>query len=293
MRGSLHREIPQFHVDAVGFADMRHLTHLPTIALESAVHQVFLHGVEGSPQAISGILWAVQEQQLRRLRHDIFGLVPADSSSSDRELVSLFRRELHGVPAFDRFMHGIHARAELRDNAVRLFDAEGRIVAHAELANAPRRDHEAVRAHERVHTREHLETARAIVRIDDVNAREDAPSGDLRARILNRNGVAVLEFDLVQAERLRALHPRLGSADLDHAPAVGFHAVDHFDRGDETIAIRAEAVMGGGEGGGNGGRDGVAVEEGEVVHAPIIHPQARDASLKTQFPQSFDRRKCL
>jgi hypothetical protein len=51
--------------------------------------------------------------------------------------------------------------------------------------------------------------------------------------------------------------------------------------------------MGGGEGGGNGGRDGVAVEEGEVVHAPIIHPQARDASLKTQFPQNFDRRKCL
>jgi hypothetical protein len=51
--------------------------------------------------------------------------------------------------------------------------------------------------------------------------------------------------------------------------------------------------MGGGEGGGNGGRDGVAVEEVEVVHAPIIHPQARVASLKTQFPQNFDRRKCL
>jgi hypothetical protein len=272
---------------------MRHLTHLTAIALESAVHQVFLHGVEGSPQAISGILWAVQEQQLRRLRHDIVGLVPTDASSSDRELASLFGRELHGVPAFDRLMHGIHARAELRDNIVRLFDAESRIVAHAEFTHAPRRDHQTVRAHERVHTREDFETARAIVGIDDVNAREDTPSETLRARILNRNGVAVLEFDLVQSEGLRASHPSLGSADLDNAPAIGFHAFDHFDRRNEAVTLRAEAVMGGGEGGGNGGRDGVAVEEGEVVHAPIIHPQARDASPKTQFPQSFDRRKCL
>ena len=293
MRGSLHREIPQFHVDAVGLANVRHLTHLPTIALESAVHQVFLHGVEGSPQAGSGILGTIQEQQLRRFRHDIVGLVPADASSSDRELVRLFGRELHGVPAFDRFMHGIHARTELRDNAVRLFDAESRIVAHAEFAHTPRRDHQAVRANHSVHPRQHFETARAIVGIDDVDAREDAATLNTGARILNCNGVAILEFDLVQAEGLRALHPRLGSADLDNAPPVGFHALDHFDRRDEAIAIRAEAVMGSGEGGGNGGRDGVAVEEGESVHAPSIHPQARDASPKTQFPQNFDRRKCL